>query len=289
MKLSIIIVTYHSMRLIKDCIDSIFRYNNLPEGQLEVIVVDNSTAEEGEKLKNFLLQSYGNHIRFFKNENLGYGHGNNVGIRAATGSIIGIMNPDVRLIEPIFDRVQHHFLNPEIATVGFSQKNGSTDYSFFINPEYFVPVLSSLKLKVANKLKYFNHKKYYLAGAFVFFRKSSIEEAGLYDESIFMYYEEPDMAIRLNKLGKKTVFDPSRSYFHMIEVKDDYNVKLLDIGTESIKIYFNKHQFNLNRYIKLRFLELRIYKKLFSLTGNTARVEMADAYLTSLRRLINER
>lgn len=289
MKLSVIIVTYHSMRLIKDCIDSLLRYNSLPEGQLEIIVVDNSSEEEGEKLKKFLIQTYGGLVRFIKNENLGYGHGNNVGIRAATGNIIGIMNPDVRLTEPLFDRVEHHFFDQETVSVGFQQKNGSTDYSFFIKPEYFLPVVSSIKLKRANKQQNFDAKKYYLSGALVFFRKKDMEEAGLYDEEIFMYFEEPDIAHRLAKHGKKTIFDPSRSYFHMIEVKDEYNIKLLDIGTQSIKIYFRKYGFDLKKYIKLRLLELKIYKLYFWLTGNKLRSEMAAAYTNSLRTLIDEK
>ncbi|QOW10564.1 glycosyltransferase family 2 protein [Kaistella flava (ex Peng et al. 2021)] len=286
MKLSIIIVTFNSMRLIKDCIDSIYKYNDLPDDQLEIIVVDNSSEEEGAVIKKFLEDNYDDKIIFFKNQNLGYGHGNNIGIRAATGDIIAIMNPDVRLKESLFKKAIEHFSDEQVATVGFSQHNGSTDYSYFINPEYFVPVFSSLILKLVNKVKYFNPVKFYLSGAFVFFRKIDFEKIGLYDESIFMYFEEPDVALRLNKLGKKTIFDPSRSYIHLIEVKDAYNVKLLDIGTEAIKIYFTKYKFNLKKYLKRRLLELKFHRILFTLTGNKDRVEMANAYITSLSKLL---
>lgn len=286
MKISIVIVTYNSINLIKDCIDSIYRYNDLQKDQIEIIVVDNSSEDEGRKLKSFLDTNYPQEIRFFKNENLGYGHGNNIGIRAASGDIIAIMNPDVRLKEVLFRNTIMHFEDDNVATVGYSQHNGSTDYSYFINPEFFIPLFSSLELKIANKLKYFNPKKYYLSGAFVFFRKTDFEAIGLYDENIFMYFEEPDLAIRFNQLGKKTIFDASKSYIHLIEVKDAYNVRLLDIGTESIKLYFEKHKFNLKKYIKLRLLELRVYKMLFSITGNKLRVEMADAYITSLSKLL---
>lgn len=289
MKLSVIIVTYHSMRLIKDCIDSLLRYNSLPEGQLEIIVVDNSSKEEGIKLSRFLSQTYGGLVHLIKNENLGYGQGNNVGIRAATGDIIGIMNPDVRLTEPLLDDVEKHFVDEETGSVGFQQKNGFTDYSFFIKPEYFVPIVSSIELRIANKKQNFDATRYYLSGALVFFRKRDIEEAGLYDETIFMYFEEPDIANRLAKNGKKTVFDPSRSYFHMIEVKEAYNTRLLDIGTQSIKIYFSKYRFHLNSYIKLRLLELKIYKLYFWLTGNKLRREISAAYMSSLRTLIDEK
>lgn len=285
MKISIIIVTYNSMRLIKDCIDSIYKFSDLKDDEFEIIVVDNSSIEEGEIIRNFLKTEYHNRIIFIKNENLGYGHGNNIGIRNAKGDIIAIMNPDVRLTEPLFQKTLSHFSDKNIATVGFSQKNGSTDYSFFIKPEFFIPLYSSYKLKIDNKLKHFDPRIHYLSGAFVFFRKTDFEKIGLYDESIFMYFEEPDVALRLEKFGKSTIFDSTKSYIHLIEVKDAYNLRLLDIGTEAIKIYFTKHQFNLKNYLSKRFIELRFHKFLFTITGNKDRVEMAKAYINSLRKI----
>ena len=285
-KISVVIVTFNSLRLIKDCIDSIFTYNDLQRDEIEIIVVDNSSDEIGAELKKFLNEQYPNEILFIKNNNLGYGQGNNVGIRAATGQIIAVMNPDVRLVEPLFKKTLQNFEDPDVATVGFVQKNGKVDNSLFFSPQFFLPFFSSLEAKIFNKLKYFNSKKYYLSGAFIFFRKRDFETIGLYDESIYMYFEEPDVALRFNNIGKKTVFDHSRSYIHLMDVKDDYNVRLLDIGTESIKLYFTKHHFNLERYVKLRIWELRMHKKIFGFTGKRARIEKAEAYITSLSKLL---
>lgn len=290
MKLSVIIVTYNSIQLIKDCIDSVFQYNDLPDDELEIIVVDNSPEEEGEKLRLFLEKNYQDRVRFIKNENLGYGHGNNVGIKASTGDILAIMNPDVRLMEPLYQKAFTHFLEDrKIASVGFQQKNGFSDYSYFENPEFFVPVFSSLLLKRANKMQNFNPKKHYLSGAFVFFRKEDFQKIGLYDEAFFMYFEEPDVANRLQKAGKKSIFDPSRSYVHLIEVKDDYNVKLLDIGTESILMYFKKFNFDVKSYLRKRIFELHMYNLFFLLTGNKRRRETAQAYIKTLSTALNEK
>lgn len=286
LKISIIIVTYNSRTLILDCINSIYKFNDIAASELEIIVIDNSSTEEGRKLEVLLKESYDEKIIFIKNENLGYGHGNNVGIRASLGNIIAIMNPDVRLCESVFYNALQHFDDSDVATVGFAQNNGSTNYSFFQNPEFFIPIISSLSVKNLNKKKQFDPKKYYLSGAFVFFRKSDFEKIGLYDESIFMYFEEPDVSLRFEKLGKKTVFDPSKSYIHLIEVKDEYNVKLLDIGTSAIKIYFDKHQLDLKKYIRLRLTELKIHKFIFTFLGKRNRVEMANAYIKSLTKLL---
>ena len=45
MKLSIIIVTYNSEKDIYDCLQSLYRYNDLPQDELEVIVVDNQSRD----------------------------------------------------------------------------------------------------------------------------------------------------------------------------------------------------------------------------------------------------
>ena len=47
-KLSVIIVTYNSEKDIFDCLQSLYANNNLNEGELEVIVVDNNSAQHEE-------------------------------------------------------------------------------------------------------------------------------------------------------------------------------------------------------------------------------------------------
>ena len=44
-KLSVIIVTYNSLGDIFDCLDSVFRFSDIPEDELEVIVVGMTGTE----------------------------------------------------------------------------------------------------------------------------------------------------------------------------------------------------------------------------------------------------
>ena len=101
-RLSIIIVTYNSEKDIYDCINSIRQWTDIPMEELELIVVDNNSRETDTMFAT-LKQLYGNDIVLIRNtRNGGYGQGNNLGIRKATASVILIMNPDVRMMEPIF-------------------------------------------------------------------------------------------------------------------------------------------------------------------------------------------
>lgn len=97
---SVVIVTFNSENLIMDCLDSIFKYNDISD-DLEVVLVDNCS-------KNYLSmfgsieEKYGNKVVLINNKvNGGYGQGNNLGVEVAKAPIILIMNPDVRLVKPI--------------------------------------------------------------------------------------------------------------------------------------------------------------------------------------------
>ncbi|MDM1552250.1 glycosyltransferase family 2 protein [Empedobacter falsenii] len=283
MKISIIIVTYNSIDLIDDCLNSIYTYNDLERNEIEIIIVDNSSTQVGNELKDFLINHHPD-VLFIKNQNLGYGQGNNVGVKASSGDIIAVMNPDVRITEQLFKRVEAHFNDLNVASLGFQQINSVTDFSFFRFPELFFPILYSFRNRRDNQNKKFNQKYYSLSGAFVFFRKKDFIEAGMYDENMFMYLEEPDIASRINNLGKKIVFDPSVKYIHLMDHKDNFNEKLLDIGTESIAIYFTKKNLNLQKYIHKRILELELHELVFKLLRNKNRVEKAKAYKKSLKK-----
>lgn len=283
MQISIIIVTYNSLSLLPDCFKSINQYNDLNNDEIEIILVDNSPKPNAVQIENFVKNlSYSFDIQYIKSENKGYGYGNNIGIRNAKGKIAAIMNPDVRLIEPVFKKVIEIFEDTEVASLGFKQINGSTNFSYYRFPELYTPIIYTFLNRRANRNHSFNQKKYSLSGAFVFFRISHFYEIGLYDENMYMYLEEPDTAKRINNLKKKIIFDPSLKYLHLMEQKDDFNERLLDIGTNSISIYFKKNKLNLNKYLRLRILELRIHKIIFKLLRNTPRVKKAEAYIKSL-------
>ena len=64
-KLSIVIVTYNSEQLIYDCLNSIYKYNDLDDA-LEVIVVDNDSSNQKGLIEN-LSKSYHENLILIKN------------------------------------------------------------------------------------------------------------------------------------------------------------------------------------------------------------------------------
>ena len=216
-RLSIIIVTYHSEGDVYDCLASVWKFCDIKHGDLEVIVVDNSP--ECEPMFTRLKDLYGKDILLVHNtHNGGYGQGNNVGIRKATAPVIMIMNPDVRLCEPVFCHCLKQFEQDErLVLYGFTQRQGngklgrSTSWLNTIHP-YIAEPLRFL----TGKLNVFFPKYMFVTGACFFLRKESFVKAGLFDESIFMYGEEEDIRNRLMANdGAKMSYSRSLSYIHL--------------------------------------------------------------------------
>ena len=223
-KISIIIVTYNSEKHIYDCLDSVFKYNDIGE-ELEVINVDNC-SNGFEVMVQRIKGQYGETVRIVKNtHNGGYGQGNNVGIRLSIAPIIMIMNPDVRLCEPVFSMVWNEFEHDRnIVMYGLTQRqeDGTIGLSTAWTSRLY-PYIAEPMRYMCGKLNIYWQKYMYVSGACFFVRKSAFEEAGLFDENIFMYNEEDDIHGRLLKQkDARIIYDRKHSYLHLHPTVSDY-------------------------------------------------------------------
>lgn len=253
-QLSIVIVTYNSEKLIFDCLDSIYKYNDLKEA-LEVIIVDNC-SNDSERMFIKIREAYSNDIILIHaNSNAGYGAGNNLGVRHVSSKYFIVMNPDVRIIEPIFQKIVYSFdTNKNLGLLGVRFIDGSSHLHF--KPEYN----NLLNLLFANyliKLHLFKIEEMFFSGSFLVFDKKVFIEAGAFDEKIFLFYEEADISNRILKNCKKTLLSDDIYVEHLVHTRE-INKYLLDIGCQSRSYYFNKYKANLNKYYKMSLITWRI-------------------------------
>lgn len=217
-RLSIIIVTYKSEHDIYDCLQSVWQFCDIPKEELEVIIVDNSP--ECEPMFTNLRKQYGDSLVLIHNtHNGGYGQGNNVGIRQASAPVVMVMNPDVRLCEPLFKTALTAFdQDPGLCMYGMKQMLSaevksplSFDCSRRMNG-YLIPIVSSL----CNKFDLFIPRLMYLQGSCFFVSREKFNQIGLFDEEIFMYGEEDDIHWRLQKLfGPHFMYNARLRYLHL--------------------------------------------------------------------------
>jgi GT2 family glycosyltransferase len=217
-QLSLIILTYNSEAYIYDCLKSVFQYNDIGDS-LEVIVVDNNSRNYQlmyDRIKLLYPQ-----VQIIPNDqNGGYGQGNNIGVRASTSPIVAIMNPDVRLIMPVFGKFIETLSDEHVIMCGGKQFATLTQ----ANPSFYYDFTESgfrqtIGHILCHKLDKYNEKRMWLQGAFFAIKKYEFEQIGLFDENIFMYEEECDIHIRIKKsISNFSIkYLPQLKYIHLTE------------------------------------------------------------------------
>lgn len=112
--LSIVIVSYNTKDVVKQCLDSIIMSEiTLP---YEIIVVDNGSRDG----TNELIESRYDDVTLLKNEkNLLFAKANNQGVRAARGAYILLMNSDTMLQKGLAERLIKFLIeHPKAAAAG---------------------------------------------------------------------------------------------------------------------------------------------------------------------------
>ncbi|MEC6798284.1 glycosyltransferase [Photobacterium sp. S4TG1] len=91
-KVSLVVLTYNNLELTKDCLNGIDKNTYYPN--YEVIIVDNMSTDG---TRDFLNKKYSNKDKYkviLNDDNLGFSAGNNIGLAAADGDILIVINND---------------------------------------------------------------------------------------------------------------------------------------------------------------------------------------------------
>ena len=92
LQVSIIIVTYNTLGITRQCIDSIYGHT---EGvDFEVIVIDNASSDGTRQV----LENDSRIRYIYSSKNLGFGRANNLGMREAKGKYLFLLNSDTLLL-----------------------------------------------------------------------------------------------------------------------------------------------------------------------------------------------
>lgn len=213
-RISIISVNYNGFALTAAMIDSLRRHVTTP---LEIVVVDNGSARDEAAL---LRERYPDIVVLRSDENLGFAGGNNLGIRAATGDCLLLLNNDTE----VTDDTLHHLAetldaDPSIGAV-------CPKIRFWTPPQaiQFAGYTPLTRITLRNGLIGFGqpddgsydspHETPYAHGAAMMVRREAVGKAGPMPEEYFLYYEELDWSERLREAGYRIVYDPRATVFH---------------------------------------------------------------------------
>ena len=265
-KASIIIVTYNSEKDIYDCINSIIENSDIPLAEIELVVVDNNSTG-CDTMFGKLKTLWGEDIILIKNSsNGGDGQGNNVGIRQCSAPVVLIMNPDVRLVCPIFRKAINLFSkNKNLCILGMKQwltLDEPSSNSFTCTSRmngYLSTILSAL----CTRLDIYLAKYMHFSGSCFFINKAMFETVGLFDESVFLYGEEDDIHYRLMHRFKdcEMIYNKNLRYLHLTKERQPdikYEKTLIDVAViQNQKKGYNEDKTLKNRLRCINLLILR--------------------------------
>src|SRR5690606_36088756 len=120
-KVSVVVLAYNNLALTQACLASIEAHSGYRN--LEVIVVDNASSDgTADWLRDWAdaPSAAGHERRILLNEsNLGFSGGNNVGLRAATGDFLVLLNNDTYVTPGWVRGLRHHLReDPGLGLVG---------------------------------------------------------------------------------------------------------------------------------------------------------------------------
>jgi len=213
--LTVIVVSFNDRPHLEACLTSLERACDGLE--TEIIVVDNHSTDGSPEM----IESSFPRIRLIRaGENLGYSRANNIGIREAKGEFLLFLNTDTvvppaavsTLLAELNSRPAVGAIAPALRRRSGYQVSFGQQVSFFAelwqkffrNP-YFGIVLPLLRQP---------RSAGWLSGACLLARRKAIEEAGLFDENFFLFFEDIDLCRRMSEKGYRLLFFPRIRVFH---------------------------------------------------------------------------
>jgi GT2 family glycosyltransferase len=191
---TVIVVTWNSRKWLERCLDSVLAQSY---AQVETIVVDNASTDG---TVAYLHECYPSVRVVESTVNGGFAHGNNLGIAAARGDQIMLLNTDAWLEPDAITTLLRERRLRELDVIGprevdYGGATGRAPYSSHIDA-WGHPVFRALDRRG-------KRPSFYISGVCLMFDLKLYQETGGLDPAYFMYCEEVDWFWRLQLLGKR--------------------------------------------------------------------------------------
>ena len=209
---SIIIVNYNGRVYLDACISSILA-QTYP--RIEIIFVDNGSSDNS---VDYVKEKFSSVVIIACDENYGFAKGNNIGIRASKGDLIATLNNDTK--------VTSRWVEELVQGISVDKKVGmcASKMLFMKKPE----IINSTGICISRSGACWDRGMFEqdrgqydscidvfgpCAGAAIY-RKTMLENIGLFDEDFCAYMEDVDLAFRGRLAGWKCLYVPNAVVYH---------------------------------------------------------------------------
>lgn len=252
-ELSIITVNYNGLNDTCALIDSI-TFNE----DMEVIVVDNGSKENE---ADILQEQYPNIKAIRSDQNLGFAGGNNLGIKAAKGKYLYLINNDTVFKE----------FNPQVliqrleSTSEIGMVCPKIRFAWGNTPIQFAGYTPLSPITIRNRAIGFGeedngqydspHQTPYAHGAAMMLKREVIDKVGLMPECYFLYYEELDWSMMITRAGYEIWYEPTSTIYHKESQSTGQNSPLRTYYITRNRLLLVKRNWSgLSKYISYSYL-----------------------------------
>ncbi len=263
-EVSIIIVNYNTIELLRDCIKSI--KEKTLEVSYEIIVSDNGSKDGSIEM---LKTEFPDVILIENNYNLGFGKANNIGAKKAHGKYFFFLNSDTLLINNAIDLfyknekkdnyiLGSYLLNSDLQmTWSYGTFQKPVTYIKRFQTDFFPRWIFEIRREKAQRqLKEEIKEKSvdFVTGADLFVSKKIFNELNGFDERIFMYSEDTDLGRRASLLGYKSWLITEPQIIHLEGKSSTNSAKKHIMREKSLLYYLWKFSASKNEFKKIVFI-----------------------------------
>jgi len=272
MKLSVILVNYNVCHFLDQALGSV--RNAMAHITGEIIVVDNNSVDGSVEM---LTTKYPEVILIRNKKNVGFSKANNQGIKIAKGEYVLLLNPDTLVEEDTFLKcISFMDARSEAGGLGVKMLDGKgvflpeskrglpspavAFYKIFGLAALFPASRKFGRYHLGFLDKEQTHEVEILSGAFMFMRKSVLDQIGYLDEDYFMYGEDIDLSYRILKAGYRNYYYPETRIIHYKgESTKKTSINYVFIFYRAMIIFAEKHFSSKNAWLFSFLINIAIY------------------------------
>lgn len=201
-KVSVVVLTYNNLELTKACLDSLLTQSQYPN--LEIIVVDNHSSDQTPAYLTAWAKGHPDRIVILNPDNKGFAAGNNLGLAAASGDYLVVLNNDTVVTAGwIKGLIRHLQDNKEIGIIGPITNNIGNEAKVSTGYDRLEDMpAEAAQMTRARMGEWFEINT--LAFFCVMFPRSTYEQiGGLCEEYGLGFFEDDDYCRRVQRRGMR--------------------------------------------------------------------------------------
>jgi GT2 family glycosyltransferase len=209
--ISVVVLTWNGIHYLAPCLESLLAQDG---ADLEIIVVDNGSTDGTPDL---MAERYPG-VRLIRNErNLGFAAGNNIGLRAAAGDLMVLLNVDTEVHPGWLAALVAAFEDPATGIVGCKllYPDGTIQHAgaYLYGPRGESAHVGRFAQDDGRFDKLIDSD--FVTGAAIAIRRQTLEQIGFLDESFApIYYEDVDWCYRARAAGFRVVYQSQAVVTH---------------------------------------------------------------------------